>query len=168
MTIHNCGLLEHLILKFGDAKLKQEMNSFVREVDVFMKETTVCEAMKCFPGDVEHHLIYTKLKVQFNENPKVYTLERLCVFRRKLCRKVWQSELTFGLSMLEPGGSFVATWLIPTVVVSKLMEAALNHIDENFYQEESVTCVSLEAEESLVLYTQVNFNVLLILKLEHT
>lgn len=156
MTFLNCGLLLHLITKFGDAKLRQDMMSYTNNIELLMKETTIEMVADLYPHDIEPHMNYTKLMVNFNESPKTYTLERLNSFRAKFCKKVWQSEHMFGLLTLEAGSSFFATWLIPTVITTKLIEATLNHIDQKFYQDESITLVSLEDQDSQkVLYSLV-------------
>ena len=139
------GLLEHLVLKFGSTKLKEDMSSYVSTVRVFMRETTVGELMNYWPGDEQPHVNYSKLKAKFSNDPKTYTLERLNNFRRMFCSKVRLSEFIFGLIMFEAAESFFAVWLVPTVVVPELMKAA-SEIDEGFYQMEHVLMVSLDQE----------------------
>lgn len=149
MTFLNYGLIRHLITKFGDAELQQDMKLYIDAVGVFIKDTTIEMVMDCYsPDEVESHINYTKVMITFNRNPKTYSLERLSNFRAKFCKKTQQSEHIFGLIALKVGSSFCATWLIPTVITTKLMEATLNQLDQTFYQEEDVALVSLEGQDS--------------------
>ena len=153
----NYSLIRHLILKFGDAELQQDMKVYLAEIEVFMKETTIGMIADCCPQDMESHVNCMKLMVNFNENPKTYTLERLSNFKAKFCMKVHQSELVFCLVTLEAGSSsFLATWMVPAAIKTMLTETALNHIGQEFYQEDSIALVLLEDQDShKVLYTSV-------------
>ena len=143
------GLLNHLISKFGSAKLQEDMKLYTSKIQAFMRATTVADLMDYWPGDEQPHLNYSKLRAKFSDDPKTYTLERLNNFRRKFCSKVRLSEFIFGLIVLETGKSFFATWLVPTVVASDLRKA-INEMDESFYLMEQVVMISLDDD---VLYT---------------
>ena len=157
LTITNCGLLQFLIRKFGDAKLKQEVDAYTHEVEIFMKETTVSEVMNIYFSD-EPHANYSELKIEFNESPNLHTLERLSNFKAQFCNSVCQSEFAFGLKLIEQRCSCVSTtWLIPSLIVSKLKESAKSFVDETFYQRENITLMSLEGlnDPPQLLYSKV-------------
>ena len=116
----NYGLLDHLISKFGSPALKEDMKSYVSEVKVFMRETTVADLMDYWPGEQHPCMNYSELKAKFSDDPRLYTLERLNDFQRKFCCKIRLSEFIFGLILLEAGESFYATWLVPTIVAPEL------------------------------------------------
>ena len=139
------GLLDHLVSKFGSPALKGDMKSYVNEVKVFMRETTVGDLMDFWPGEENPHMNYSELKVKFSDDLRSYTLERLNNFRRKFCCKLRLSEFIFGLILLEAGESFYATWLVPSIVAPELRKA-IEEIDESFYQEEHVLMISLDIE----------------------
>lgn len=139
------GLLDHLISKFGSPALKEDMKSYVSQVKVFMRETTVADLMDYWPGEEHPRMNYSKLKTKFSDHPRLYTLERLNNFRRKFCCKIRLSEFIFGLILLEAGESFYATWLVPSIVADELKKA-INEIDIRFYQEEHVLMISLDFE----------------------
>lgn len=156
LTLTNCGLLQYLIRKFGDAKLKQDMDTCAHEVEIFMKETTVSKIMNTSFSD-EPHINYSELKIEFNESPNLYTLERLRNFKRQFCNNVCQSEFAVGLKLVEPRSFCVSTsWLFPSLMVSKLKESAQNCVDQTFYQRENVILMSLEGLNGLeLLYSKV-------------
>ena len=70
-------LLHHIISKFGSPELKNDMALYVKDVQVFMRETKVSDLIEHWPGCEESNLNYTKLKAKFKDNPMTYTLERL-------------------------------------------------------------------------------------------
>lgn len=158
LTLTNYGFLQYLILKFGDAKLKQSMDEYKYEVEMFMKETSVSEMVNTYSSDEPHIKYYTELKIEFNESPNLYTLERLNNFKRQFCNNVCQSEFVFGLKLVEPQSSFVSTlWLIPSLIASKLKESAQTCVHQTFYLRENVLLMSLEGlNGSELLYSKVN------------
>ena len=91
-------LLNH---KFGSTELKEDMESYIEDMQVFMRETTVGDLIDHWPGYEVSDLNYTKLKAKFNGDPKTYTLERLNKFRRKFCSQVRLSVFILGLISLE-------------------------------------------------------------------
>lgn len=153
----NYGLIRHVILNFGDAELQRDMNSYFLEIETFMKETTVEMIAECCPQDVKSLVNYIKLMVNFSENPKTFTLERLNNFKANFCMEVQQSELVFCLVTLEAdSSSFLVTWTIPATIKTKLMETALSNIGQIFYQENNIALVLLEDQDGhKVLYTSV-------------
>ena len=158
LTLTNCGFLQYLILKFGDAKLNQVMDAYKYEVEMFMKETPVIKMVSTYSGDEPRIKNYMELKIEFNESPNLYTLERLNNFKRQFCNNVCQSEFAFGLKLIEPQSSFVSTlWLIPSLIVSKLKESAQTSVNQTFYLRENVILMSLEGlNGSELLYSKVN------------
>ena len=144
-------LLNHIISMFGSTQLKNEMSLYIENVQVFMRETTVGDLIDHWPGCEVSNLNYAKLKAKFKDDPMTYTLERLNKFRRRFCGQVRLSELLFCLISLESTESFLATWIIPTVVVPELTEA-IQQLDESFYQEEHITSV-FKDEEQLYPFT---------------
>ena len=119
-------LLNHMISKFGSPELKSDMALYIKEMQVFMKETKVGDLIDHWPGYEVSDLNYTKLKAKFNGDPKTYMLERLNKFRRKFCSQVRLSVFIFGLISLESAGSFFATWIFPTAIAPELIEAIQN------------------------------------------
>ena len=139
------SLLKHIIDKFGSAMLNKDMLTYVYDVKVFMRETTVGDLMEHWPGHEVPHLnrMYSKLIVQFKDDPQTFTLEKVDRFRRRFCSYVRLSEFVCGLISFEPSESFFAVWIIPTAIAPQLTEA-ISKIDEEFFQEEHVLAVAVQ------------------------
>ena len=141
-TFIDYRLLEHLISEFGKPKLKERMASHVAEVEQFKRETTVADVMDIWPGNTDIPLNYTELKAKFEDDPRMYTLEKLDEFRRKFCSQLRLSEFIFWLISMEPGKSFFVIWCIPTAAVPEFV-MNLHLIEEGFYIEENILSLSL-------------------------
>ena len=140
------NLLNHMISRFGSPELKSDMMVYIEEMQVFMKETTVGDLIDHWPGYEVSDLNYTKLRAKFEDDPKMYTLERLNTFRRRFCSQIRLSEFIFGLISLESAKSFFATWIIPTAVVPELTEA-IQQLDEGFFRREHVVVMSVNEKQ---------------------
>ena len=131
-------LLNHMIVKFGSTKLKNEMALYIEKVKIFMKETTVGDLIDHWPGcELVSDLNYGKLKAKFEGDPKTYTLERLNKFRRRFCGHVRLSEFIFCLISVESTESFFTTWIIPAAIIPELSET-IKELNKNFYKEEHI------------------------------
>jgi hypothetical protein len=145
-TFIDYGLLQHLISNLGSTELKEDMTSYVCEVQEFMRGTTVGDIINHWPGENVPQMNYSELKIKFKDDPRTYTLERLNNFRRKFCSRVRLSEFIFGLISLEPSESFIVTWLIPTVVVAELSKS-VHQIEGSFYESEHILLISVDQEQ---------------------
>ena len=143
------SLLKHIISEFGSSMLNKDMSTYVYDVKMFMKETTVGDLMEYWPGHEVPHLsrIYLKLIAKFKGDPQTYTLEKVDRFRRRLCSYVRLSEFVCGLILFEPSELFSAVWIIPTAIAPQLTEA-ISNIDEAFFQEEYILAVAVQLYQS--------------------
>ena len=120
---------------------------YIKEVKIFMKETTVGDLMDHWPGcELVSDLNYAKLKAKFKGDPKTYTLERLNRFRRKFCGQVRLSELIFCLISFESTESFSAIWIIPAAIIPELSEA-IHQLDESFFEEEHIISIFVNQKQ---------------------
>ena len=144
-TFIDYKLLQHLVSKFGSPELKKDMTSYAEQVQLFKKVTTISEPIDYWPGldipQIDHKMLRTK----FEDDPKSYTLEKLDSFRNHFYSMLRLSEFVAVsiLALLKPTNSFVAMWLIPTVVVPEIKEA-FSQMDSTFFQTERVLEISLD------------------------
>ena len=145
-TFIDYELLQHLVSKFGSQALKQSMVSYIAEVQLFKKVTTIGELIDCWPGlEVPVPPIdYTILRAKFADDPKSYTLEKLDSFRNRFYNKLRRSEFVAVsiLMLVQPSNSFITVWFIPTVAVQELL-VAFCRMDIAFLQSEQILELSL-------------------------
>ena len=137
------GLLEYIVRKFCNNKLKQDMTSYGNKIHVFMKQTTVMHLMDYFPGQQEVPLHYSVLKANINENMFTFTLEQLNQLRRKYCCEARLSELVCVIIGIEKSNSFSVSFLVPTDLIPDLI-LFTSQIDCSFYRVENISLISID------------------------
>lgn len=144
-TFIDYELLKHLVTKFGSSKLKDDMFSYVEKVQLFKKVTTVSELIEYWPGLELPESNYSRLRAKIGDDPGTFTLEELDNFRRKFFSHLKLSDFVSVsiLMLLERTSSFIAVWLIPTVVVPELMEA-FSPMDCTCFKDERILELSVD------------------------
>ena len=148
-TFIDFELLEHLIKKFGSALLRKDMKVYVHQIRRFKNETTVGDLIDYWPGQriPDYDTTYQELRIKFEGDPKVYSLEKLDIFRRKYCNALRLSDFisVFILEFVEAASSFYAIWIIPTVIAPDVIAAA-KCVGSSFYVKDGIVMVSLHGE----------------------
>ena len=151
-TFIDYNLPEYLASEFGSEDLNHKMSSYVETIKVFMKRTTVEELMHYWPGDEVCPEHFSRFCAKISDNPKTYTLEKLNHLRRNLCSVLRLSEVLFNLVWIGASSSFIAVWLIPYVVVTKLIESFSN-VEEVFFEDNHILMIELNEK---VIYSSNN------------
>ena len=124
------------------------MTSYVANIEMFMKNTTVGELMHFWPGDEVCPEHFSKFWAKISDDSKTYTLEKLNQLRKKLCSILRLSEVLFNLVWIEASRSFFAVWLIPNEVVSEVKESFIQiTMDKNHH------ILMIVLDEMLVYYS---------------
>ena len=145
-TFIDYGLLEHLIETFGSEQLKQDMSAYAGAVQVFLDETTVEELKDHWPGQRDMPAHFEEIRAIVYQNPKIYSLRQLDDLRRNLCGETKLSEMVFILKRVGKANSFSVSWLVPSVLVSELIES-LSRINESFYEREFIYSISVNQQQ---------------------
>lgn len=145
--IDHPGLLNHLISLFGSDSLKQNAISYQRRIKIFLHTTTVADLMdRCLQLPGKEYPDYAKLKVKFDGDPKLYTLERLNEFRTRFASKLRLSELIFILIRCESSNSFFAIWMVhPSTIHIIIKRSKL--IEGDFYLAEQILYLSIDGAQ---------------------
>ena len=161
-TFIDFELLEHLIKKFGSALLRKDMKVYVHRIRRFKKETKVGDLIDYWPGQriPDYETTYQELRIKFEGDPKVYSLEKLDTFRRRYCNALRLSDFisVFILEFVEAASSFYAVWIIPTVIFPDVIAAA-KCVGSSFYVKDGIVMVSLHGKslfdrQSTLLHSQ--------------
>lgn len=142
-TFIDYSLLHYLISEFGNFELKNDMVSYVKGIEIFMRETTVGDVINHWSGGKIASEHFSELWIKISDDPKTYTLENLNKLRKKLCSIIKLSEVLINIVRMVPASSFFAVWQVPTVAVPELTEA-INHVDKTFYKTEHVLMILLD------------------------
>ena len=136
------GLVEHFIKKFGSDSLKVDMQSYCRDMQTFMKQTTIKQLIDFLPGKQEAPQNFTILKAKIGENASTCTLDTVNTLRRRFCAELQLSEVVFCLIALEDSNSFIISLAVPSVLVPDLIES-FKEIKQNFFGVKCITSLSL-------------------------
>ena len=144
-TFIDFKLLQHLVSKFGSPELKKDMTSYAEQVQSFKKVTTISDLIDCWPGLKVPEIDHKELRAKFEDDSKSYTLEKLDYFRNRFYSELRLSQFIAVsiLALLKSTNSFVAVWLVPTVVVQEIIEA-FGQMDSMFFQAEQILEISLD------------------------
>ena len=130
-TFLDYGLLQHIIKLFGNDALKEDVSTYCNDLQVFMKQTTVKELIDCLHGQRETPPNFEVLKAKTGEDASKCTLDGINTLRKRFCAEVRVSEVVFCLIALEDSNSFIISWLVHSVLVPDLIEAA-RKVEESF------------------------------------
>ena len=144
-TFIDYDLLRHLVAKFGSTTLKEDMSVYIEKVQLFKKATTVSELIDYWPGLEVPMSNYSRLRAKIGDDPRTYTLEELDNFRRKFFSHLKLSDFISVsiLMLLEHTNSFIATWLIPTVIIPGLIEV-FHRLHSSFVWAEHILELSVD------------------------
>ena len=145
-TFIDYGLLEHLMKKFGSYQLKQDMSSYVEEINVFLDETTVAQLGVHLPGQQELPPHFDKLLMKIDKDPGKCSLRMLNELRKRFCSEVHLSEIVCILKGIGKVNSFLVIFMVPSVLGPKLVES-IGGVDDGFYQRECITSISLNLQQ---------------------
>ena len=143
-------LLECIIIEFGSNTIKKFMYEYSEKVLQFMKETTVKDLMDIWSA--EHDAIpssFFRLRAKIDKDAKTCTLYELEKLRRHFCGEVTLSHIVVILIGLEVANSFIVEWLIPSALVSQLMESIRN-LDKRFFHCERIINIMVKNKEYTV------------------
>jgi hypothetical protein len=144
-------LLKHLVSKFGSATLKEEMSEYVEKVQLFKRTTTVSELIEYWPGVKIPESNFSSLRARIGADPGAYTLEELDKLRRRFFGQLRLSDFLSAsiLVQLERSNSFVAVWLIPTVLIPKLEEMT-SQSGDTLFRAENILQLSVDKKSLYV------------------
>lgn len=119
----NYSLLEHVVKEYGGEGLKQEMQGYVTDVQLFQKMTTLHVFKQIYKKHLRDEIPkdFRKIISEHHENWSNLTLDKVEEFRQKLVSNYKLPE--FALVCLKvASGSVVIVWLIPSSFVATLKD----------------------------------------------
>ena len=140
------GLTEYIINTFGSQNLKKKMKEYSEDVVEFMKKTTVKTLMDYWSGPQKIPQNYSILKAKVDKDTNTYTLYEVDQLRKCFCREVKLDALVVKTVGLKMANSFIIEWLVPSVLVSSLLESA-RQLDFGFYDREHILKVVVGEEQ---------------------
>ena len=143
----NYELLEHVIINFGSAELKQNMQEYVHELSVFKQTTRLCDFIESWPcrdnEPPEDRLkkVVVKMKHEWSQ----CTLQDVESFKRALVHKFFLPEFDILLQKAEEGCVCI-TWLTSPSIAT-LLQQNLANIATEFFIKHGIDAVTIDGQD---------------------
>ena len=145
-TFLDYHLLQYLVEEFGSEPLKQDMSTYVGEIQIFLDETTVQQVKDHFPGQHKLPPNFEKLQMVIDKHPGTYSLRMLDNLRKRFCSETQLSEVVFVLIGIGKANSFIIVFMVPSVLGPRLVES-VGGVDDSFYQRECIISITLNQQQ---------------------
>ena len=139
------GMLEFVVKRYGSLALKQRMNEYMSDLEVFRSATTVFQLFQVWPNCRMDPIPYfSKLTTKLDRGLTEYTLQELDRLRKGLCNELSLSTTLFMLQgVIE--GSLIISWHVPSEIVPELRRS-IPGVRTGFFQEFGVVSISVDDE----------------------
>ena len=150
----NYTLLENLVQKFEDHKLKANMKDYVKRLKEFRSTTRVCDfAEYCTKVNKQlkrHHL--KDIVFKFNQSWEECTLEDLESMKESISHKFFLPSFVISIKDIQPG-SIIVTWTLPTVIASAIMEILETTYVSELCNENGIESITIDGKE--IIYSSI-------------
>ncbi len=137
----NYGLLEHVVSRFGDDRLKQKMESYVSELDTFKQRTRLCDYVNELP--VSRHTLL-KFEVQIKHPAADCTLWQVELIMRQLVSEFSIPKQLMVIFKETTEDCICITWLIPpSISFESTLKNALFKTSRAFFEREGIIAIIL-------------------------
>ena len=143
----NFDLLEHIINKFGSARLKHKMKSYKRDLQSFRKSTRLCDFISCWPvrGQTPPETELREFVAKVGHHWDNCTLEDLEKLKGVITHKFFLPEFVLRLRELKEG-CITIIWLIPVPFV-KVLQEAIESTNSEFFLEQNIETITIDGQE---------------------
>ena len=145
LSLVDFRILHIVTQKFGSECLKSVMNYYCKFVSKHVKQSTAQQLIGISPINLKPSKDFTIAKCKIMEKPSEYGLQTLLSFQTRFCTILNLSKVHFvmGEIDMELNGSFIATWFVPSPLVSYITKCARD-AQQSIYQEYMITSFTLD------------------------
>ena len=137
----NCSLLVHIISKFGNYKLKRQLNSYTETLQVFRSQTKITDFMKVCAENPHLPPVSVALKAKMSPEWEDRTLEDAEEYHKAMAQN--SSLADYVLSLVKgDSGSIFLIWSAPDHAIC-FVAAAMN---SEFLQHHGIEEVTIDGE----------------------
>ena len=139
-------MLTIVIELFGSNCLKRVMESYCHFMSNFVKQSTLEQLidLPSIQSRVPEDFLAAECKIQ--GEPSEYGLEKLFEFQTKFCSMINIDKVCFvmGEVLKKMSGLFIASWLVPSALVSDMIVKSARYVNQSFYQEFKIASLTLD------------------------
>ena len=137
----NCSLLVHIINKFGNYKLKQQLSSYAETLQEFRSQTKITDFMKVCAENPQLPSICVALKAKMSPEWEHRTLEDAEEYRKAMAQNSSLADYVLSL-VKEESGSIFLIWSAPDHAVHFVADA----MNSEFLQRHGIEEVTIDGE----------------------
>ena len=141
----NCSLLAHIISKFGDEELQEQLSSYMEALQAFRLRTKITDFFEAYTGAPNLPPEFVALKIKMGSEWEQCTLEDAEGFRRSMATDSSTTDFTFYFMGGGPGSIYLM-WSVSKHAI-RFLAAAMNSEFLQHHSVEEVTIDGMELEE---------------------
>ena len=143
----NCSLVVHVIDRFGDDQLREDLQDYIVQLEAFRCRTNLTDFVAAHAGNQEIPPDFIRVVLKMGPQWELHTLNDLEEFRKTLRGRSFLTSYAFRFTGVETGSIFL-TWSVPRTCSDFLVSSLDLHFRQQ-YQIEGVTIdgVDLAIEE---------------------
>ena len=145
------GLMEYVVLEFGNDEVRQSMRRYIHKLTMFRKSVTVSEFRKLWPHEMDAPPESSKLVIKLNRTQSELTLQDVEELRLNVAKSYSLANFALMYGALQ-GGSVVLTWFIPLSIAPQLVQDVKNG-SSGFLKEHNITEVSIDGHTVAIVDT---------------
>ena len=147
-------LLEYIINEFGSAPLKEKMQSYSREIQNFMNQTTVQQLIDYWPCNEESMPNVSKMVANIDKDPQQCKLSELDALRKRICISMRLSDIICAIVSVCKSQSFIVVWRLPSILSQNVIECICK-IGKKFFKIENIDLISIDNEQVYCSFSKV-------------
>ena len=138
----NCSLVVHVIERFGDDKLREDLQDYTAELESFRFRTNLSDFVAAHAGRQEIPRNFLKLVVKMGPQWELCTLKDLEEFCKTLKGRSFLTSYAFRFIGGETGSIFLI-WSVPHTCNNALVSS----LDRHFLEQCNIEAVTIDGED---------------------
>ena len=135
----NCSLVVHVIERFGDDKLGEDLQNYTAELEAFRSRTNLSDFVAVHAGSQKIPPDFMRVVLKMGPQWELRTLNDLEEFRKTLRGRLFLTSYAFRFTGVETGSIFL-TWSVPHTCSDFLVSL----LDLHFQQQHQIEGVTID------------------------
>ena len=140
--VFNYSLVAHIIRRFGDDKLREDLQNYTAEFQAFCSRTNLADFVAAHTGSHEIPPDFSELVLKMGPQWEIHTLKDLEEFHKTLKRRSFLTSYAVRL-MRGKTGSIFLIWSVPRTCSDFLVSS----LDHHFLEQCNIEGVTIDGED---------------------
>ena len=140
--VYNYSLVAHIVRRFGNDRLREDLQNYTAEFEAFCCRTNLSEFVAAHTGSHEIPPVFSELVLKMGPQWELRTLKDLEEFHKTLKEKSFLTSYAVRL-MGGKTGSIFLIWSVPRTCSGFLVSS----LDDHFLQQCNIEAVTIDGED---------------------